>query len=372
MTNATDPNLTGRKLEEWLRIRWPEFSDLKVDSVSLPKEPGNSAETSLVSVSYNRDGGRERRELVVRRQLEGYDIFLDPSLELPFRMMQSMGEFTTVPVPAVIGIEFDRSFLGTPFLVMERVPGKIIAQNPNYNRQGWLADLPPERQREVWFNAIDAMAAINRVDWRDGFKFLDRPERGLPGLPQYLNSLEMWHRWAAAGRANRILDAGMTYLRERQPANVPVSVLWGDSHASNILFADDLSVAAVIDWEAAALGTAEVDFGYWLFFDEVWSTGQGVPRLAGLPNKDEMASRYERALGRPLGDVSYYEILGAVRFAIVMVRFADRMSALGLIPKESKAVSENPATLILAQKLGIAPPKDLSDFIAMTVAAGRG
>jgi hypothetical protein len=54
-----------------------------------------------------------------------------------------------------------------------------------------------------------------------------------------------------------------------------------------------------------------------------------------------------------------------------MVRFADRMVALDLIPPTSRAAMDNPATMALAHKLAIKPPDNLDDFISMSVAAGR-
>jgi aminoglycoside phosphotransferase (APT) family kinase protein len=358
-------------LQRWLAARWPSRTNLQIGAIQFPNGAGNSAETSFLTVSYSQGDERHSQDLVVRRQLEGFDLFLDSDLNLQYQMMKIVAERSSVPVPPVVGIEFDRSVLGSPFLVMQRVPGRIVPQTPNYNKQGWLADLAPLDRGTIWRNAIQAMASVNRLDWRDGFAFLDRPERGEAGLDQYLNGLEIWYRWAAKGRHIPILEAGMEYLREKRPIDAPVEVLWGDSHAANILFREDLSVAAVIDWEAASIGTAEVDFGYWLFFDELFSTGAGVDRLEGLPGRDEMIACYEKTLGRPARHVHYFEILGAMRFAIVLVRFADRMVALGRISSHSKAGMQNPATQIMSEKLGIAPPGDLTDFISMTMAAGR-
>jgi len=163
----------------------------------------------------------------------------------------------------------------------------------------------------------------------------------------------------------------MRYLHENMPVDMPACVLWGDSHASNVIFNDDLSVAAIIDWEASSLGAPEIDFGYWLFFDELYSKGAGVERLGGLPDNDEMASCYEAELGRPIRDLKYFEIMGALRFAIVLVRFVDRMIALKLVAPDSKAAHSNPATHILAEKMGIASPGDINDFLVMNSAAGK-
>lgn len=365
----SDQDLKRGQLRSWFSQKFPAYSDIDIDSLHVPTGGGNSAETFFATLRYKEGGKPVERELVVRRQLEGQDLFLKPDLNLPYRMMEAMAAHSNVPVPPVLGIEFDRSFMGTPFLIMEAVPGKVIPQMPNYNLKGWLAELPPQQQKEVWYRPIDAMAEIHKLNWREGFEFLDRPDYGRPGLDQYFNHMMEWYRWAVDGRPNRVLDAGIAYLTDNRPSDAPVCVLWGDSHANNILFHEDNSLAAIIDWEAAGLGTPEVDFGYWLFFDYLYAEGQRVKRLAGLPSRAEMTARYETALGRKVQHLDYYEIMGAVRFAIVLVRFVDRMLALGRIPETTKAASQNPATHILAGLLGIEPPGDISDFIAMNKAA---
>jgi aminoglycoside phosphotransferase (APT) family kinase protein len=369
--NEITPEFVKTTISKWLAEQWHDCSEIDISSIRAPDDKGNSAETYIIDVAFIKAGISCQRQLVVRRQLEGSDIFLESSLELPYQVMRAVSEHSAVPVPNAIALEMDRSILGSPFLIMDAVPGKVISQSPNYNVQGWLFELPLEKRKEVWCNAIVEMANINSIDWQQGFDFLKRPQHGSPGFDQYLNALETWYNWAANKRDFGVMTKALAYLRQHQPKDMPTCVLWGDSHASNIIFNEDLSVAAIIDWEAATLGTPEIDFGYWLFFDELYSKGAGVERLNGLPNKEEMASCYENSLGRSIRDLKYFEILGALRFAIVLVRFVDRMISLNLIAADSKAAHSNPATHILAEKLGISSPGDLSDFITMNAAAGK-
>src|SRR3546814_6774044 len=109
-----------------------------------------------------------------------------------------------VPGPAWIGMEQDPSILGAPFLVMGKVDGRAATQKPNYNVEGWLVDLSPEDRGDVRRNAIHAFAKLHRIEWRDGFEFLNQAARGAPGLAQYLTYMEEWYRWAAKGRTLQI------------------------------------------------------------------------------------------------------------------------------------------------------------------------
>lgn len=80
------------------------------------------------------------------------------------------------------------------------------------------------------------------------------------------------------------------------------------------------TVSAVIDWEMAALGPAEVDVAWWLFFDDLFSTGMGVTRLEGLPDRLTSISWYESFAGRRLENMDYYDVLATFRMAIVGMR----------------------------------------------------
>ena len=139
---------------------------------------------------------------------------------------------------------------------------------------------------------------------------------------------------------------------------------------SNILFSTDLSVSSVLDWELAALGPAEIDIAWWLFFDDLFSNGFSVPRLPGLPGKAETVAHYEQRLGRPLVDLEYYDVLATFRMAIVSVRAVDRQIKLGKIPATTSARTHQPNMRLLAQRLHQPEPEVGEDFRAFRVAIG--
>jgi len=131
------------------------------------------------------------------------------------------------------------------------------------------------------------------------------------------------------------------------------------------MFADDLSVAAVIDWEAAAIGPGEIDLGWWLMFDELFSVGFGAPRLRGLPTREQTIAIYENTAGRKVVDIEYFEILALLKLAIISTRGADRQIRLGKIPATSQAYLNNPTTARLAAKLGLHVPEVGEDYATL-------
>src|SRR3546814_21009568 len=102
-----------------------------------------------------------------------------------------------------------------------------------------------------------------------------RPAYGATGMDQYLGWLCAWRNDVLGEVIHPIIDAGMDYLSRERPQDLPISVVWGDSNPGNMLFKDDLTVSAVLDFEAAALGPAELDLGWWLFLEDRKSVVSG-------------------------------------------------------------------------------------------------
>jgi aminoglycoside phosphotransferase (APT) family kinase protein len=261
----------------------------------------------------------------------------------------------------VFGLEREPTLLGAPFLAMEVLPGRIVQQSPNYNREGWLAEMSTEGRVRVWTNALQMLARIHRVETQ-GFEFLDRPERGQRGLDQYLRWVEEWYVWARAGRPHRITDIAIEHLKTRRPRDAVVGLLWGDPQPSNLLFGPDGDITGVIDWEMATLGPPETDVAWWLFFDDLFSTGMGVPRLEGLPDRAACIRIYEEAAGRRLQNLEYYSLLAAFRMAVVGMRSVDRQIKRGLVPATTTARENAPIVRLLAQMLGEPLPVVGADF----------
>lgn len=356
-------------LLRWLARAMPRAAGLRISSLASAKSAGFSAETVFLDVSYTIEGTPRTDALVLRREYEGTALFLDADLSVQCDVLKAMAAHPTIPVPQVVGMETDPAVLGGPFFVMRKIAGRTVPQTPNYNQKGWVTELSPAERNEIWRNAVEMMAMIHRIDWRDGFGFLDRPQRGAPGMDQYLGYLEQWHTWAARGRVQPVVDAALDFLRHNKPAAVPVSVLWGDAAPANLLIAPDRSIAGIIDWEIATLGPAEGDLAWWMFFDSFYSECMGVPRLQGLPSRAETVAIYEAAAGRAVHDLDYFEIMTMVRLAIVTLRQLDRQIGFGRVRADSVAHLNNPITQMLARKLGLPIPQGTNDYLELSKAA---
>lgn len=359
------PKQVQDRLRDWLEANVEGWRDVRIQPLEVSTGSGFSAQIFFVDVEYRDAEGAQSRTLVVRRQPQDHEVVFGSSLELQGQMIAALDALGAIPVPDWIGMELDPAVLDMPFIVMGRVEGHAATQNPNYNKAGWLVDMTPQQRGATWRNAVEAFAGMCRIDWReDGFGFMARPDWGEPGLDQYLGYIEDWYRSCRKDRAMPYVDVAMEYIRARQPHDTPVNVLWGDSTPSNVMFAEDGSVNALIDWELAALGPAELDLAWWLYFDDLFSRRFGIDRLEGLPTCDETVAIWEAATGRKAEHLEYYDIVVALRMALVAVGAFDRQVAMGNIVSDNKSLNANFMTLYLAERLDMEKPELGPDFYA--------
>jgi aminoglycoside phosphotransferase (APT) family kinase protein len=120
----------------------------------------------------------------------------------------------------------------------------------------------------------------------------------------------------------------------------PPSLCWGDARLGNVLFLDDGSIGALLDWELASIGPPEMDLGWYLALDRLTTKviGQKVP---GFLERDEAISRYQHHLGRAVEHLDWHEIFALVRSVAINERQA-RLAAAAGVPYPGVAGKDNP------------------------------
>lgn len=310
-------------LLKWLRGKLPQATDLDVSDLKAA-EGGSSSETLFFDLAITEAGTSRRESLVLRIQAAGYQVYQDPSVERQYRVMAMVGRESAAPVPRVLWYEGDASILGAPFFVMERVEGEV--PHERYHSCGILFDASPAERRAMWLSAIDAMAAIHRIDPAKA-DFLDRPELGSTGLDQEIAAWDAYLVWGGIPD-HPVLTRARRWLGDHLPADRPTSLAWGDARLGNLMFRDG-ACRAVLDWETVSLGGAETDLGWWLYYDWWITNGTGVPRLEGIGDRDETLLAWEQAAGRKARFMDWHEMFGTYRFAIISERAIALMAAAG-------------------------------------------
>jgi aminoglycoside phosphotransferase (APT) family kinase protein len=133
------------------------------------------------------------------------------------------------------------------------------------------------------------------------------------------------------------------HLPEPEP---PTSLLWGDPQLGNVLVDDALGIAAILDFELAMLGPAEVDLAWFLVLHDMTAARCGGD-LPGFPGRAATVAAYERHLGRRVADLRWYEVFAALRSGAVMVRAARLLARLGV--DDSWLTRGNPTVELLGE-----------------------
>jgi aminoglycoside phosphotransferase (APT) family kinase protein len=318
----------GPALERWARTK--VAPDAEVASASSPGQ-GYSSETALFEMRVG--GTTERYAARLAPMPDVYPVFPKYDIEVQARCMRVVREHTDVPVPTVHWVELDAQWLGTPFLVMNRIDGAAPADVPPYNMEGWVLDATPEQRNLLEQACVAVLARLHTITPATAdLSFLEHPEHGATALAQHLGRERAYYEWARDGAHYPLIERTFAWLDANRPEEGETVLNWGDSRLGNIMFRDFRPVAA-LDWEMAALGPREIDLAWMIFLHRFFAdlTEQfGMPGIPGFMAPERIAAMYEAASGHEVRDLHWHEVFGALRFAIVSVRTGTRNVAYGL------------------------------------------
>jgi len=323
-----DPATAWEAIEEWLRQHVGR--DLEVEDVAQPNAAGVANETLLIKASRNVGGSRVTSGYVARVGATEH-LYMDLDIETHYLMYDVLSREPSVPSPAVVGFESDTSIFGEPFFVMEWVEGQVPSDNPPFNAAGWVLELAPEQQHEVWRGAVEVMAELHKLDVAK-FGFLQRPDLGSTGLEQELNYWLAYAKWCGGDRLATVQTA-TDWLVEHLPRDAPPGLSWGDSRPPNIIY-QGTRVAAVLDWDMVSLAGPECDLGWWACMDHAFTVGRALPPAPGFGSRRDTIDLWQELMGRPPEYLDWHLVFNALRLQLVMVRLPALLVAADQVTPE--------------------------------------
>ncbi len=303
MTDGLDTAALAR----WLAARLPG------DGLALSRIGGGQS-----NPTFRLDWGHHR--LILRKKPAGPILKGAHAVEREFRVLAALHP-AGLPVPRPLALEEDAGILGTPFYVMERLEGRVIADSS-------LPGLSPADRRAVWHDAARTLARLHAIEPAA----VGLADFGRPGS-YFARQLARWTRQYAASSQPRIpeLDALIPWLQAEMPADDGrAAITHGDFRLGNLmLHPSEPRVIGILDWELATLGHPLADLG---FFVMPWHSAPGeyggllgLDRAAlGLPSEAGILARYAEA-ARPTAALSRFHVAFALfRFAVIFVGIAER------------------------------------------------
>ncbi len=329
---------TRAGLQAWFEGRG--VTGAQVSLLPSPEATGYSHETIVFELS----GGERTERLIARVEPIGtHNVFPDPVLEVEYKLLDAIAD-SDVPLPRLHGFEHDESFLCASIYVMEYLDGRVPPDSPPYCMGGWLYDSTPDDRAKVWWSGLEAMTRVHRLDWSErAFVNSGRPI-GFDGEIQYWDGYIDFCGGDISAPVRRAWD----WVRTNKPSDITTALCWGDSRMGNQMFSGTTCIG-LLDWEMACLSDPRQDLAWFIYFDDVFSTGLGVARLGGIPTRDESIARYEELTGKKVNNLDFFDVFSGVRFALIMQRLFSLQLEMGKLPNDSLMPRDNFITAHLAK-----------------------
>lgn len=212
-----------------------------------------------------------------------------------------------MPVPAVPWASPNDDLLGTPFIVMERLPGRVfLVWEPHNSFPCEAASI-----RELWLAAAQTLARLHKVDWRTALPDWEAPR-------PLREELEYWTPLLRHAQEREWFEAGNELhelLATDVPEAGPVGVVHGDFQPGNILYVDG-EFKGVIDWELASIGSQGLDVGWLLMISDSRGWDPAWRPVAPV-SRDDLISDYREAGGPVLSDTDWFQALAHYRMGAI-------------------------------------------------------
>ena len=255
----------------------------------------------------------DRGEYVLRKQPPGELLPSAHAVDREFRVIEALSH-TDVPVPKAVLFSDDRSVLGTPFYLMERLRGRIFWEPT-------LPELPREERAAIYDGMVDALARLHLVDW----KAIGLGGFGRPGN-YFERQIGRWSKqWEnSRTRDNSAIDKLAEWLPRHVPASDETAICHGDFRIDNMIFdAREPRVIGLLDWELSTLGHPLADLAYnCIPYNVPPEAFRGMVGLdlgaLGIPGQAAYLAAYQRRTGRSDTITPFHLAFSLFRIAVIL------------------------------------------------------
>jgi aminoglycoside phosphotransferase (APT) family kinase protein len=277
-------------------------SYLGVEGVEVQQFPGGHSNLTYLV----RAGGRE---YVLRRPPLGPVAPKAHDMAREYAVLRAVHPHFP-PAPEVYALCEDPGVIGSVFFLMERRRGVVIR-----------GETPPawrDQAGRISRAFVDCLVALHAIDIeRHGLAALGKPEGYLE------RQVRGWAgRWQRARTADTPqMDRVIRWLEQALPRSPAPTLIHNDYKLDNLMLhpGDPTRITAVLDWEMSTVGDPLSDLGLTLCY---WTLTDGRERVVttqpGWFTPGELVQYYAERTGRDCSGITYYEVLGIFKLAVIL------------------------------------------------------
>ncbi len=217
--------------------------------------------------------------------------------------------------PKPLAYTEDKSIIGAPFYVMERVRGIILRANSKI-------DFDEATMRKLNENFIDNFADLHKIDiYKNELIQIGKPEGYLE------RQVQGWaKRWQNA-KTEEVpdMEKAIAWLTHNIPESPAPTFIHNDYKFDNIILdSEDITqVKAVLDWEMSTVGDPLTDLGIVLSYtsepnDPPYLRNFSMRLPAGALTREEIVARYENITGKKTSNLTYYYAFALFKLGVVV------------------------------------------------------
>ncbi len=258
------------------------------------------------------------REMVLRRPPFGKKAKTAHDMHREYRILSALKPFFPYcPEPLVY--TGDKSIMGSPFYIMERIKGTILRKELPEGME-----LSPKEARRLSEGLIEVLTELHLVDYeKAGLGDFGRPD----GYVQ--RQVDGWSGRYRDARTNDAPDYEkvMAWLQEKMPPDWHrPSVIHNDFKFDNVVLnpVDPLEITGILDWEMATVGDPLMDLGnslaYWVERDDsdhLQLIRLMPTHLEGMLTRREQVGLYAELMGFDIQNFDFYYCFGLFRLAVI-------------------------------------------------------
>ncbi len=272
---------------------------------------------------------------VLRKQPPGPLLPSAHAVDREYRILSALAP-TEVPIPKPYLFCDDRTIIGTPFYVMEAVPGRVFAEST-------LPDQTPAERAAIYDAMNETLARIHKVNWQA----VGLGDYGKAGS-YFSRQIARWTKQWQGSKMHNIpeVDRLVEWLPGHIPDDDETTIAHGDYRLGNLIYhPTEPRVIGVVDWELSTLGHPLADLAYSCILyhatPEEYGGVLGLDQKAlGIPSEAEYVARYCQRTGRATGMTPFHLAFALFRFAVILEGVAARAAQGNAASKNAREVGQ--------------------------------